>query len=64
MKPGYAYVKAYDATGRLVATVFNGYLDTGNHTIDMNTSALTSGVYLVSFESVTGTEVGKVIIHH
>jgi hypothetical protein len=62
--PGHVHIKTYDATGRLVTTVFSGYLDTGSHTIDMNTSRLANGVYLVSFESATGTEVGKIIIHH
>jgi hypothetical protein len=63
-KPSQVNLKVYDATGRLVNTAFNGYLNEGEHTVKMNTSQLANGVYIVSVESSSGIDVGKVIINH
>jgi hypothetical protein len=60
--PGEVSLKVYDATGRLIEKAFTGYLDTGEHTVSLNTSTLANGVYLVAIESPSGTEVGKVVI--
>ena len=62
-KPSQVNLKVYDATGRLVNTAFNGYLNEGEHTVKMNTSQLANGVYIVSVESSSGIDVGKVIIN-
>ena len=55
-------LKLYDATGRLVETVFNGYLKKSTHTIDINTSKLANGIYFVSLETKKGTQTAKFII--
>ena len=40
-------IVAYDITGQLVATIYNGPLATGDHSIAFNTDNIVSGVYLV-----------------
>ncbi|MCK4672841.1 T9SS type A sorting domain-containing protein, partial [candidate division WOR-3 bacterium] len=55
-------LKLYDATGRLVETIFNGYLKKSTHTININTSKLTNGIYFVSLETKKGTQTAKFII--
>jgi hypothetical protein len=61
--PGEVLCKVYDATGRLVNTAFNGYLDKGDHFINLSTSNLANGVYIVAVESPSGLDVGKVIVN-
>ncbi|MEE8597100.1 MAG: T9SS type A sorting domain-containing protein [bacterium] len=55
-------LKLHDATGRLVETIFNGYLKKSTHTININTSKLANGIYFVSFETKAGTQTAKFII--
>ena len=40
-------ILVYDITGQLVATVYNGALSAGDHSIAFNTDNIVSGVYLV-----------------
>ncbi|TET61450.1 MAG: T9SS type A sorting domain-containing protein, partial [Candidatus Stahlbacteria bacterium] len=55
-------LKIHDATGRLIETVFNGYLKKSTHTININTSKLANGIYFVSLETKAGTQTTKFII--
>ncbi len=40
-------IVAYDITGQLVATIYNGPLAAGDHSIAFNTDNIVSGVYLI-----------------
>jgi hypothetical protein len=55
-------LKIHDATGRLVETIFNGYLKKSTHTININTSKLAHGIYFVSLKTKAGTQTAKFII--
>ena len=44
-------VDVYDITGRLVKSVFNGSLPTGNHTLSVNLEDLASGVYMYRLQT-------------
>jgi len=43
----------FDITGRNIGTAFNGYLGTGEHTINLSTAGLANGVYIVSMNSAS-----------
>lgn len=59
--PGQVSLKVFDATGRLVETPFDGYLGAGSQSIDLNTSRLPNGVYIVSLTNNAETETAKFI---
>lgn len=44
-------VDVYDMTGRLVRSVFNGTLPTGNHALSVNLEDLASGVYMYRLQT-------------
>lgn len=44
-------VDVYDMTGRLVRSVYNGTLPTGNHTLSVNLEDLASGVYIYRLQT-------------
>ncbi len=55
----------YDVLGRNVATVFEGFMDSGCHVVELDRSVLDrmgSGVYFVRLEHETGSIVTKVVI--
>ena len=47
-------VQIYDLMGRLTKTVLNEYLNTGKHTLEINTTAFTSGIYFFKISSNSG----------
>ncbi|WP_316802854.1 SGNH/GDSL hydrolase family protein [Pedobacter nototheniae] len=47
-------VQVYDLMGRLVKTVVNEYLNTGKHTLDVNTTSFNPGVYFFKISSDSG----------
>ena len=47
-------VQVYDMMGRLVKTVVNEYLNTGKHTLDINTSTFVPGIYFFKLTSESG----------
>jgi hypothetical protein len=59
--PGQVCLKVYDALGRLIETAFNGHLDAGKQYINLSTSQLPNGVYIVSVEHNGTVETGKLI---
>ncbi len=55
-------LKIYDLTGRLVDTLVEGKIQSGNHTIHWNASKFSSGVYLVRMESKDFQKTHKLIL--
>lgn len=49
-------LKVYDIAGKEVANLLNGYLTTGNHSVNFNASGLASGVYFYKLNVVSGEE--------
>lgn len=47
-------VQIYDLMGRLVKTVVNEYLNTGKHTLEINTSQFVPGIYFFKISSDSG----------
>jgi hypothetical protein len=60
---GTARLRLFDIAGRLVDNVFSGSLETGAQTIDLETSDLANGVYIVSLETPAGKDVAKIVIN-
>ncbi|MBT3231633.1 MAG: T9SS type A sorting domain-containing protein, partial [Calditrichaeota bacterium] len=55
-------LSVYDATGRLVATLFNGNQSIGNHTVIWEASDIAAGIYLVRMQSGDGAHIRKVTL--
>ncbi|MBT7618087.1 MAG: T9SS type A sorting domain-containing protein [Calditrichaeota bacterium] len=55
-------LSVYDATGRLVATLFNGNQSIGNHTVVWEASDIAAGIYLVRMQSGDGAHIRKVTL--
>ncbi|KQM77101.1 hypothetical protein ASE74_17720 [Pedobacter sp. Leaf216] len=47
-------IQIYDMMGRLVKTVVNEYLNTGKHTLEINTSTFVPGIYFFKISSDSG----------
>lgn len=47
-------VQIYDIMGRLTKTVVNEYLNTGKHTLDINTTSFIPGIYFFKISSDSG----------
>lgn len=47
-------VQIFDLMGRLTKTVINEYLNTGKHTLDINTTAFVPGIYFFKISSDSG----------
>lgn len=60
--PGTVNLKLFDAAGRLVEEVYDGYLEKGNMRVGINTKRLANGIYFVSLETKAGTQTAKFII--
>ena len=48
---GHVTLKVYDMTGREIATLINGRMNAGAHTVTFNASNLSSGVYIYALEA-------------
>jgi len=48
---GHVSLKVYDMTGREIATLVNGRMNAGAHTVTFNASNLSSGVYIYALEA-------------
>ncbi|WP_316736570.1 SGNH/GDSL hydrolase family protein [Pedobacter aquatilis] len=53
-EPDKINVQVYDMMGRLVKTVINDYLNTGKHTLEINTTPFTAGIYFFKISSDSG----------
>jgi hypothetical protein len=58
---GTVSAKVYDATGRQVATLFDGYQTAGTHGLTLDAASLAAGVYFVRMES-GGTVQSRMLI--
>lgn len=59
---GYATLKAFDATGREVATLINGWTSAGQHSIPFIAGDLGSGVYFLRLQTGDTVEMRKVVL--
>ncbi|MDN3585202.1 SGNH/GDSL hydrolase family protein [Pedobacter aquatilis] len=53
-EPDKINVQIFDIMGRLTKTVVNEYLNTGKHTLDINTTSFTPGIYFFKISSDSG----------
>lgn len=56
---GNVSLKVYDITGRLVSTLIDGYRTAGSHSVILNASGLSSGVYLYQIRTSEYSAVRK-----
>ncbi len=61
-KAGDVKLIVFDILGREVATLVNGFIGAGNHTVDFNASNLSSGVYLYKIQTGDFTETRKMVL--
>ena len=61
-KSGLTTLKLYDVLGKEVATIVNGELAAGPHTVSFNASNLPSGVYLYTINSGKYSETMKMML--
>ena len=61
-KSGDASLLVYDMLGRPVATLVNGELEAGFHTVNFNASNLAAGVYFYSLQTGDFSSVKKLIL--
>ncbi|MGQ9665540.1 MAG: T9SS type A sorting domain-containing protein, partial [bacterium] len=54
----------YSVDGRFIQTLDNGYHQTGNYTIRINTKHLASGTYIVILKTKTGDATRPAIVIH
>ncbi|MCX6641234.1 MAG: T9SS type A sorting domain-containing protein [bacterium] len=59
---GNVQLTVFDATGREVATLVNGYRDAGSHQVTFDASKLASGVYLYQLSSGSQVASGKMVL--
>jgi hypothetical protein len=55
-------LKVYDVLGREVATLADGFQNSGNHTIQFDAARLSSGSYIIRLNAGTKVAVGKMIL--
>lgn len=53
-EPDKINVQIYDMMGRLIKTVVNEYFNTGKHTLEINTTTFTPGIYFFKISSDSG----------
>ena len=61
-KSGYLTLKVYDVTGKLVATLADGYETAGNHLVNYDASHLASGIYIYQLNADGFKESKKMIL--
>jgi hypothetical protein len=59
---GSADLKLYDVLGRQAATVFDGHLDAGEHTVSFSAEHLSSGIYFARLRSGVQSATTKVVL--
>ncbi len=59
---GNVSVKLYSTTGRLITTVYDGYLNEGNHTTNLMITNISNGVYFLRYEDKTNRAEIKLIV--
>ena len=59
---GNVNVKIYNVVGQVVATLANGHMDAGYHTLTWDASSMASGMYFVKVETGTNVAVQKMML--
>lgn len=59
---GLAQLKIYDSTGRIVATLVDGFVETGEHAVDFDGRNLASGVYFAQLQSTGVTKMTRLVL--
>jgi hypothetical protein len=59
---GEAVLRVHDINGREVATLVNGLLERGEHTVSFDGSALSTGVYFYTLEAAGQTTTRKMLL--
>lgn len=62
INPQNVKIEVYDLHGRLVETVFNGFVRTGQHEVRFNAEDLPSGIYMYKLTAQAGVEVRKMTL--
>jgi len=62
LNAGYVSLKVYDITGKLVATLADGYGTAGEHTVNFDASNLGTGIYFYSLRADSYSESKKMIL--
>ena len=60
--PGAVVLDLYDASGRFVTRLHDGYLKSGKHRISINTNVLANGLYFAVLEIPGGRQTAKFVI--
>ncbi len=58
----HVYIDVYDLRGKEIETLLNDYLSQGDHSLELNTTHFSKGVYLVKIISDFGIENQKLIV--
>jgi Ni,Fe-hydrogenase III small subunit len=61
-KAGDVKLVVFDMLGREVATLVNGFVDAGNHSVDFDASNLSSGVYMYKIQAGDFTDTKKMVL--
>ncbi len=61
-KAGNVKITVFDVTGKEVAILVNENLSAGEYKVDFNATGLTSGVYFYRIETVSFTDVKKMML--
>lgn len=61
-KAGNVVLKVYDILGKEVATLVNGYKQTGRYTVEFDASKLSSGMYIYKLVSEKYSAVKKMLL--
>ncbi len=61
---GRVTAEVFDVSGRRVATVFQGQLEAGSHTLTVNAASLASGVYVVRLTTPDGIRTARMVVAH
>ncbi|MCX7756962.1 MAG: T9SS type A sorting domain-containing protein, partial [candidate division WOR-3 bacterium] len=59
---GYVSVKLYDASGRVITTLYDGMLEAGSYTMTLDARNLAYGVYFLKYEHGTTKYETKLIV--
>ncbi|MCK4806589.1 MAG: T9SS type A sorting domain-containing protein [Candidatus Aegiribacteria sp.] len=59
---GRTVITIYDISGRSVVTILNSEMSAGNHSVNLNTSGMSSGVYFVRVLSEGNSAVGRFVV--
>lgn len=59
---GFVHLSVYDITGKEVATLVNGDLISGKHSVKFNGNALSSGIYFYTLKTASYSETKKMIM--